>query len=285
MIGGRRGPRVASAAVLGMVAVGMACSGATLRANDLVERQPAGSHGAGRGGAVETVYFSDRPHAPVTLVRGSSVTRNEAVRREVVSFGDGTARPVTVVRGTIDPPAAPAAAPVRQAALAPHKTIEKVDFAGSMQSSVTVVRGTTAVREPVSTDLFGPAGAGELDRIANAVHGAESSYGTDPRMWRPNVDGPQGPMQVSAAAALDVGGGNRFDISENRQLGRAYLARMFRRYGNWPDALAAYNWGPGNVDQWIARGRNGARLPAETVRYIERVLRDALITTVAARRL
>ena len=93
-------------------------------------------------------------------------------------------------------------------------------------------------------------------RIAAAVHGVKSRYGTDARMWRlDNIGGPQGPMQVSAAAALDVGGGNRFDVYENMLLGRFYLARMFRRYGSWSDALAAYNWGPGNVDQWIARGR------------------------------
>jgi soluble lytic murein transglycosylase-like protein len=95
-------------------------------------------------------------------------------------------------------------------------------------------------------------------------------------MWRSNdVDGPQGPMQVSAAAAFDVGGGNRFDVYENLLLGRAYLARLFRRFGNWSDTIAAYNWGPGNVDQWIARGRNAAQLPAETTRYIERVLQQA----------
>ena len=94
-------------------------------------------------------------------------------------------------------------------------------------------------------------------------------------MWRPDPDGPQGPMQVSAAAARDTGGGNRFDPRENRLLGRAYLARMFGRYGNWPDALAAYNWGPGNVDRWAAGGRDPARLPLETARYIGRVLRGA----------
>ena len=53
-------------------------------------------------------------------------------------------------------------------------------------------------------------------------------------MWRPEPDGPQGPMQVSAAAAADVGGGDRFDETDTRALGRAYLAHMFRRYGSWP---------------------------------------------------
>src|ERR1700687_1250435 len=58
----------------------------------------------------------------------------------------------------------------------------------------------------------------------------------------------------------DGGGGARFDLRSNRLLGRAYLAQMFRRYGNWGDALAAYNWGPGNLDQWIAAGRPAYRL-------------------------
>src|SRR6185437_4305726 len=36
----------------------------------------------------------------------------------------------------------------------------------------------------------------ELDRMAYAVEGAESSHGANPAMWRPNPAGPQGPMQV-----------------------------------------------------------------------------------------
>jgi hypothetical protein len=79
-------------------------------------------------------------------------------------------------------------------------------------------------------------------------------------------------MQVSAAAAADAGGGDRFDERENRALGRAYLALMYRRYGSWPDALAAYNWGPGHVDSWISDGRPFDKLPAAVERYRIRVL-------------
>jgi hypothetical protein len=82
-------------------------------------------------------------------------------------------------------------------------------------------------------------------------------------------------MQVSAAAAIDIGGGDRFDIAENRQLGRAYLALMFKRYGNWSDAIAAYNWGPGNMDAWIGSGRPGGSFPLAVERYRDRVLYDA----------
>lgn len=114
--------------------------------------------------------------------------------------------------------------------------------------------------------------AGALDRIAFAVDGAESSHGSNPKMWRSSPDGPQGPMQVSAAAAADVGGGDRFDMVENRMLGRAYLAQMYRRYANWSDAVAAYNWGPGNMDAWIGAGRPIDRFPIAVSLYRIRVL-------------
>src|SRR5206468_5536994 len=113
-------------------------------------------------------------------------------------------------------------------------------------------------------------GGAVLDRVASAVDGVESAHGADPKMWRPEPNGPQGPMQVSAAAAADAGGGNRFDIFENRMLGRGYLALMYRRYGNWPDAIAAYNWGPGNMDAWIGSGRPSAGFPLEVERYRDR---------------
>jgi Transglycosylase SLT domain len=117
-----------------------------------------------------------------------------------------------------------------------------------------------------------PGNGGLLDRVASAVEGAESSHGVDPQMWHPEPDGPQGPMQVSAAAAVDVGGGDRFDEKENRALGRAYLDRMYRRYGSWPDAIAAYNWGPGALNRWISGGRPGDKFPAGVARYRTRVL-------------
>ena len=113
--------------------------------------------------------------------------------------------------------------------------------------------------------------AAALDRVAFAVDGVELN-GADVKMWRPNLDGPQGPMQVSAAAAMDVGNGDRFDPGENRALGRAYLARLYRRYANWVDAVAAYNWGPGHMDAWIGSGRPIDKFPETVALYRVRVL-------------
>jgi hypothetical protein len=84
-------------------------------------------------------------------------------------------------------------------------------------------------------------------------------------------------MQVTAAAAFDVGGGDRFALAQNRALGRAYLAQMYRRYGNWQDAIAAYNWGPSNLDAWIGGGRPAEKLPLAVERYRNRVLREAVL--------
>lgn len=110
----------------------------------------------------------------------------------------------------------------------------------------------------IVSSLCGPAMSGQqsrspsdLDRVTYAVDGAESSHGNNPAMWRADPSGPQGPMQVSEKAAIDVGGGNRFDMDQNRHLGRAYLGLLQRRYGNWADAISAYNWGMGRVDAWI----------------------------------
>ena len=114
-----------------------------------------------------------------------------------------------------------------------------------------------------------------LDHIANAVDGAESSHGQDPGMWRPDPSGPQGPMQISASAATDVGGGDRFDLTQNRVMGRTYLEQLHRRYRNWPDAIAAYNWGLGKMDNWIKAGRLPDQILPGVVVYVRRIISDS----------
>src|SRR5215469_14249305 len=114
-----------------------------------------------------------------------------------------------------------------------------------------------------------------LDRVTSAVDGAESSHGRDLAMWRPDPSGPQGPMQVSEAAATDVGGGDRFDLAENRAIGRAYLLQLFWRYKNWPDAIAAYNWGLGKMDVWVKAGRPPDKLVTGVAVYLKRVLHES----------
>jgi Transglycosylase SLT domain len=233
-------------------------------------------------GNAEIVNFADRGLKPVKVVRGQSRLPSKPLNPGVARFanlGVSASGPVGAA-GAADQ----ATARDAPATLSDRPTSELVTFADPHEPAVTVLRGASlrsGLPPPTAAvGFFGPAGAGALDRAAFAIDGAESSHGADLRMWRPELDGPQGPMQVSAAAATDIGGGDRFDIAQNRLLGRAYLALLFRRYGSWPDAIAAYNWGPGNMDWWIGNGRQPNAFPFEVERYRDRVLRDMGIAEV-----
>ena len=61
---------------------------------------------------------------------------------------------------------------------------------------------------------------------------------------------------------------------ENRRVGREYLGAMLKKYaGNIDNALAAYNWGPGNVDKHLKKygELTPEKLPKETRSYIPKV--------------
>jgi transglycosylase-like protein with SLT domain len=227
---------------------------------------------------VQLVTFPDTGWSPVKVVRGKAREKGNAPPRpevektetaEIVTFDDSPHSSVRVMRGETDRMAIVPGKPRRAGGM----NLEMVSFADLVERPVSILRGSGS--RLTDFGLFGPASAADLDRVAFAVDGAESRHGADLRMWRAEPSGPQGPMQVTAAAAIDVGGGDRFDFAENRALGRAYLARLYRRYGNWPDAVAAYNWGPGNLDGWITGGRAAEKLPLEVEQYRDRVLREA----------
>ena len=55
------------------------------------------------------------------------------------------------------------------------------------------------------------------------------------------------------------------DASTNISLGIAYLAQLYQKYGDWSTALAAYNWGPGNVDK-------SPSIPQQVQNYVSSVL-------------
>ncbi|EZP68897.1 Lytic transglycosylase, catalytic precursor [Sphingomonas paucimobilis] len=64
-------------------------------------------------------------------------------------------------------------------------------------------------------------------------------------------------------------GDNPWDVRANIHAGAAYLREMVDRYRDLPTALAAYNAGPGRVDDWRRRGRP---LPAETIAYVAKLV-------------
>ena len=109
--------------------------------------------------------------------------------------------------------------------------------------------------------------------LVNAVIQVESSG--DPNAVSPK--GARGLMQLMPKTAKDPGYGippaKDDSNAENLRVGTAYLNAMLQKYnGNLEYVLAAYNWGPGNTDKWIAQGADPAKLPAETRNYIPKVM-------------
>lgn len=107
--------------------------------------------------------------------------------------------------------------------------------------------------------------------LIKAVIKAESNYNPT----AVSHAGARGLMQLMPATARSLGVSNSFDPEQNVMAGTRFLGDLLKRYnGDLDSALAAYNWGPGNVD------KRPDRLPRETRDYLTRV--KQLYTTYSA---
>ncbi|NDC37953.1 MAG: DUF4124 domain-containing protein [Proteobacteria bacterium] len=100
--------------------------------------------------------------------------------------------------------------------------------------------------------------------LVKAIIHAESAF--NPHAVSPK--GARGLMQIMPATGLELGLQDFFDPLENIQAGCRYLAFLLDKYdGNLALTLAAYNAGPGAVEEY-----NGVPPYAETRSYVRRVL-------------
>lgn len=120
---------------------------------------------------------------------------------------------------------------------------------------------------PIAAALDQAAKAAGLEpALVRAVAFAESSF-------NPLKQGPKtshgwrakGLMQLGPAVIKDMHVSDPFDPLENALAGARFLATLVKRYGSLSKAIAAYNFGPTNIDE-------GKTYPSETTTYVARVL-------------
>ena len=88
-------------------------------------------------------------------------------------------------------------------------------------------------------------------------------------------------LMPSTAAALGVT--DPLDAVQNAQGGVSYLSQLYAQFGSWDAALAAYNWGPTNVQNAMAKGGSGwlALAPASTQMYAANALAASGVSAAA----
>jgi peptidoglycan lytic transglycosylase len=128
-------------------------------------------------------------------------------------------------------------------------------------------------------------------RYEQIVRGHAKNYDLDPALLAAVIyqeskfradakssSGAIGLMQLRPETAEGIAirtGGARFRVSDlynpeiNVRYGSWYLRHLLDKYGDEKDALAAYNAGQRNVDEWRAEGK-GIQFP-ETRAYVDRV--------------
>jgi hypothetical protein len=153
-------------------------------------------------------------------------------------------------------------------------------FYGFMNKSVSGLlpeQSASKIQRPSQkNDDIPPQPRSDIDEI---IHHAADKFSVDPDLIRGVIKaesnfnshstspkGAMGLMQLMPSTARDLGVKNPYDPYENVMGGTRYLKGLLDRYdGDVDRALAAYNWGMGNVE------KHPGRLPKETKTYISRI--------------
>lgn len=158
--------------------------------------------------------------------------------------------------------------------------------AGAELATPTEDRDLRAVHARLSQRARGLSGA-EVSAVAEVIVAASRRHELPPELVLAVIEvesaydpyavshvGAMGLMQLLPSTAAEMaqrldmpwqGSAMLFDPVANVRLGVAYLDQLVERYASVRVALAAYNWGPGRIDQ---RLRRGVPLPREYAQLV-----------------
>ncbi|WP_331001607.1 lytic transglycosylase domain-containing protein [Geomonas sp. RF6] len=155
--------------------------------------------------------------------------------------------------------------------------LAKGETGGSVASAVG--ESGEAPAEGIVEGIDPGAGRGAATGADDVIEKASRHYGVDRALIRAVIKaesgfnpravssaGAQGLMQLMPSTAKMLGVRDSFDPEQNVMAGTRFLKDLLQRYGGDVDsALAAYNWGPGNLE------RSTGTLPRETRDYLRKV--------------
>ncbi len=223
--------------------------------------------------AIAATTASPTAIAPGMLAASARVQRLQAMAVELRGGPTSFAAALSAASG----------ASAGQATAQPIATTAQAGYGQAGATAGALAQGGYATSPAIGAGATGtsgasPAGGGQYDQLIQA---AAARNGVDPAVlhgliqqesdFDPNSQssaGAVGLTQLMPSTAASLGVSDPLDPAQSIEGGARYLSQMLQKFGgNVDDALAAYNAGPGAVQQY-----GGVPPYAETQQYVSKVL-------------